>query len=70
MQLAEFIAEGRVHFKQSLSDNMRMERLLSVLKGEAKKSVESIGKSGIFYATALKTLKGDFGNAFSFLYEN
>ena len=49
---------------------MRMERLLSVLKGEAKKSVESIGKSGIFYATALKTLKGDFGNAFSFLYEN
>ena len=39
-----------------------MERLLSVLEGEAKRSVESIGISGIFYATALKTLKRDFGN--------
>ena len=33
----------RVHFKRSFSDNMCMERLLSVLKGEAKKSVEIIG---------------------------
>ena len=47
---------------------MCMERLLSVLKGEAKKLVESIGKSGIFYATALKTLKRDFGNAFTVAY--
>ena len=34
---------------------MRLERLLNVLKRETKKLVESIGKSGIFYATALKT---------------
>ena len=47
---------------------MCMERLLSVLKGEAKKLVESIGKNGIFYATALKTLKRDFGNAFTVAY--
>ena len=33
-----------------------MERLLSVLEGETKKSMESIGRKGIFYATAL-----DFG---------
>ena len=32
-----------------------MTRLLSVLDGEAKKAVETIGTSGIFYATALKT---------------
>ena len=36
--------------------------MLSVLEGEAKRSVESIGINGIFYATALKTLKRDFGN--------
>ena len=35
-------------------------RLLSVLDGEAKKAVETIGTSGIFYATALKTLKREF----------
>ena len=52
----------RVHYKLSFTDNDRMERLLSVLTGEAKKGVESIGTSGIFYATALKSLKRDFGN--------
>ena len=52
----------RVHFKLSFTDNDRMERLLSVLTGEAKKGVECIGTSGIFYATALKSLKRDFGN--------
>ena len=52
----------RVHYKLSFTDNDRMERLLSVLTGEAKKSVECIGTSGIFYATALKGLKRDFGN--------
>ncbi|XP_066920798.1 uncharacterized protein [Clytia hemisphaerica] len=52
----------RVHYKLSFTDNDRMERLLSILIGEAKKSVECIGTSGIFYATALKTLKRDFGN--------
>ena len=39
-----------------------MERLCSVLDGEAKRVIEAIGKSGRFYATALKTLKRDFGN--------
>ncbi|XP_066921098.1 uncharacterized protein [Clytia hemisphaerica] len=53
----------RVHFKLSFTDNDRIERLLSVLTGEARKGVECIGTSGIFYATALKSLKRDFGNA-------
>ena len=39
-----------------------MERLLSVLKGEAKRAVEGIGANGIFYPTALKLLKKEFGN--------
>ena len=39
-----------------------MIRLLSVLKGEAKRSIESIGASGLFYETALKSLKMDLGN--------
>ena len=48
--------------KISFDDNTRMQRLLSVLEGEAKRSVEAIGHNGIFYATALKSLKRDFGN--------
>ena len=43
---------------------MRMERLLSVLKGEAKNSIISIGTSGLFYASALKSFKRDFGDSF------
>ena len=51
------------HLKQTFSDHMRMERLLNVFRGDAKRSVESIGKSKILYAAALKSLKRDFGNA-------
>ena len=39
-----------------------MQRLLSVLEGEAKRSVEAIGHNGIFHITALKSLKRDSGN--------
>ena len=39
-----------------------MKRLLSVLDGEAKWTVISIGRNGLFYATAMKTLKSIFGN--------
>ena len=39
-----------------------MEQLISVLESEAKRSVESIGCNGIFYATALKSPKRDFFN--------
>lgn len=60
----EFIENflNRVHLKVTFDDHMRMDRLLSVLEGDAKKSVESIGCSGLFYPTALETLKRDFGN--------
>ena len=52
----------RVHDKCSFTDSIRMERLLSVLDGEVKCTVTSVGRSGIFYAAALKTLKQNFGN--------
>ena len=52
----------RVHLKSTFDDNLRMERLCSVLYGEAKRVIETIGNTRRFYATALKTLKRDFGN--------
>ena len=52
----------RVHRKITFNDNMKMTRLLSVLDGDVKKAVSSIGSNGMFYATALKTLERDFGN--------
>ena len=39
-----------------------MERLISVFRGEAKRSVESIERNGIFYSTTLKCLKREFRN--------
>ena len=39
-----------------------MERLISVLDSKAKRVVTSVGQSGIFYVSALKTLKLNFGN--------
>ena len=60
----EFIENFKimVHLKTTFNDTIRMERLHSVLRGEAKRSVESIGRNGIFYATTLKCLKREFGN--------
>ena len=42
---------------------MRMKRLLSALKEEAKRAVEGIGTNGIFYSIALKLLQREFGIA-------
>ena len=46
----------------SFDKNLKMDRLLSVLDGDAKHLIQSIGSSGIFYTTALKALKRDYGN--------
>ena len=40
-----------------------MKRLLSVLRGNAKRSGESIARKRISYAATLKSLKQDFGNS-------
>ena len=60
----EFIdnSDQNVHSKMTFSDNIRMTSLISLLDEDAKKAIQSIGSSGLFYASALKTLKGDFGN--------
>ena len=60
----EFIENfySRVHRMASFDNNLKMDRLLSVLDGDAKRSIQSIGSSRIFYATALKALKRDYGN--------
>ena len=39
-----------------------MEKLINVLDGDAKRTVAAVGHSGLFYASALKLLKQDFGN--------
>ena len=42
-----------------------MERLLSVLDGDAKRVVSAIGRNGPFYAAALRALKREFGNPYA-----
>ena len=63
----EFIQNFKetVHLKKSFSYSMRMERLLSVLKGEAKNYIISIGINGSFYESVLKSLERDFGDPLS-----
>ena len=48
--------------KLSFTDDIRMERLISVLDGHAKRAVAAVGHSGLLHASALKLLKQDFGN--------
>ena len=48
--------------KISFGSKTRMQCLLSVIEGEAKQSVEAIVHNGIFYATAVKSFKRDFGS--------
>ena len=63
----EFILcfKGRVHMERTFSDNLRMECLSSVLDSDAKRVVSAIGRNGLFYATALKALKREFGNLYA-----
>ena len=55
----EFIEnfKTKVHNKVPFTNSMTMERLLSLLKGEAKKTLEGIGTNGIFYPNTLKLIK-------------
>ena len=51
-----------MHNKISFRDSVNMDRSLSVLDGEAKRSVSAIEQDGLFYASALKLLKREFVN--------
>ena len=55
----EFIENFKImiHLRRTFSDNILMERLLSVLRDKAKRLLESIGRKNIYYATTLRCLK-------------
>jgi hypothetical protein len=50
-----------IHNKPHLSDDVRMVQLKMHLVGNAKRAVVGLGSQGKMYATALKTLKEQFG---------
>ena len=50
-----------MHEKCNFTDGIRMEKLLSVMVREIKRTVIWIGKNGVFYATAVKTWKSNMG---------
>ena len=51
-----------IHSKVTFTGNIRMMRLISLLDGDTKKAVQSIGSNRLFYVSALKSLKINFGN--------
>ena len=52
----------RVHCKSSFDDSMRTTCLISATDREAKRAIEAVDTSGLFYTSALKTLKREFEN--------
>ena len=52
----------RVPSKIIFSDSIRIGRLLSVLDDDAKKALSAFVQDRLFYASALKLMKGEFGN--------
>ena len=61
--------QNKISFRTYLgfSDSVRMDRLLSVLDGEAKRAESAIGQDGLFYASALKLIKW---NLVTYLWSN
>ena len=57
-----------VHNKISFSDSFRIDRLLTVVDGETKRAASAIGQDSLFYSSALKLLKREFGNPLMVLY--
>ena len=51
-----------VHNKISFSKSFRIDRLLTVLDGEAKTAARAIRQDSLFCSSALKLLKREFGN--------
>ena len=61
----EFIERFKLHIhdKPHLSDDMRMVQLKMHLIGNTERTVSGLGSQGTMYATALKTLKEQFGQS-------
>ena len=52
----------RVHCKYLFDNSIRMTYHISAVEGEARRAIEAVGTSGLFYASALEALKQEFGN--------
>jgi len=63
LKYVDFIESFKIHIhdKRNLTDDMRMIQLKMHLTGEANRSIDGLGSSGVMYATALKTLKIQYG---------
>ena len=54
-----------LYFKSSCNDNIRMDQLIKLLDGDAKRVICVIGRNGIFYASAMKAIKSEFVNPYT-----
>ncbi|XP_032229429.1 uncharacterized protein LOC116612993 [Nematostella vectensis] len=63
LDYADFVDKFKIHDKNYLSNNIRMIQLKMHLAGEAERCIAGLGSNGVMYATALKTLKDQFGQA-------
>ena len=63
LRYVEFIERFKLHIhdKPHLSDDVRMAQLKMHVTGKADRTISGIGSQGIMYATALKTIKEQFG---------
>ena len=52
-----------IHDKAHLTDDMRMIQLKMHITGEVERPISGLGSKGIMYATALKTIKEQFGQS-------
>ena len=62
-QYVEFVEQFRIHIHDMphLKDDTRMVWLRMHVTGDAERTISGLGSQGIMYATALKTLKENFG---------
>ena len=63
LRYVEFMERFKLHIhdKPHLSDDVRMAQLKMHVTGKAESTISGIGSQGIMYATALKTIKEQFG---------
>ncbi|KAJ7358762.1 hypothetical protein OS493_021539 [Desmophyllum pertusum] len=65
LSYTDFIDQFKIHIhdKGHLKDDTRMVQLRMHVKGEAARVISGLGSNGIMYATALKSLKEQFGQS-------
>ena len=63
LDYADFVDRFKIHIhdKPHLTDDMRMIQLKMHVGGDAERAISGFGSKGIMYATALKTIKEQFG---------